>query len=492
MPSSPLLKRQYWAVVLLLLAFLLIRLHALGAFPLFIDEAMTIDWAKSTFAGKPLLFAEMGRVLPSWWMAIFQPSTGSIWIGRASQILISLIGAASAYRLARRSYSHHAGIIAVILLTFSPILFFYERLIIADAIGGAISVVVLAFVISPRWKGQLISALALFAAILARVTLITLLPLPFLAWLLFRSKGITIRRLASTYGVTAAVTLPTLVFFRARGQDYLSHFSVHGSGVSGDTLQLIAFNTGWFFRSLGAYFSPPGLIVLVILLIYGMTVSRRALLIAISLLPLSVAVIVFGKDATVRYIVAVIAPMLVLAAVGLAALADRLTQLSFPAFRTILPAAVIGTWAVFFALPFIVTGYNAPAELPLATTDRQEYIGSAGSGFGLPELALTAGRLAQQDNTPLTLVGWHSNCVGLSFYVPKTVNLECPIILWTGASTKPFSEDLQKRLANKERILVVSEDLPYLPDDALPANRKVVWSFARPDNLSTLRLWAFR
>src|SRR5690348_14484108 len=99
MPSS-LLKRQYWAVVCLLLVFMLVRLHALGAFPLFIDEANAIMWAESTFAGKPLFFAEMGRVLPSWWMAIFQPSTASIWIGRASQILISIIGAASAYRLA--------------------------------------------------------------------------------------------------------------------------------------------------------------------------------------------------------------------------------------------------------------------------------------------------------------------------------------------------------------------------------------------------------
>jgi hypothetical protein len=62
-------------------------------------------------------------------MALFAPFNASLWIGRASQILICWIGAAAIYLLGRRIHSHRAGLVALMFLVLCTALFFFDRLI---------------------------------------------------------------------------------------------------------------------------------------------------------------------------------------------------------------------------------------------------------------------------------------------------------------------------------------------------------------------------
>ncbi|MBZ0300252.1 MAG: glycosyltransferase family 39 protein, partial [Anaerolineae bacterium] len=178
---------------ILLLLYLGLRLHHLLALPLFIDETLHAERAVSVWQGSPLWFGANGKLLGAWWIALFDPFPAQPWLLRASILLLTLLGAAAAMTLARRLYGPAAALLAGLLICFAPMLFFFDRMSLADT---TLHPLLTLFVLSlfwllddgplRRWRA-ILSGVLLAAAILAKATAITITPLPLLAvWILAR------------------------------------------------------------------------------------------------------------------------------------------------------------------------------------------------------------------------------------------------------------------------------------------------------------------
>lgn len=105
----------------------------------------------------------------------------------------------------------------------------------------------------------------------------------------------------------------------------------------------------------------------------------------------------------------------------------------------------------------------------------------------LPEIAAY---LAQNAHD-IEVIGWNSNCAGLTMYVPRAVRLTCPQIHWDDDGHL-LAADLQARLGSGQPLWVVNEDLPYLPDSQLPTRRTELARFDRPASersVHPVRLW---
>src|SRR5262249_22593186 len=111
------------------------------------------------------------------------------------------------------------------------------------------------------------------------------------------------------------------------------------------------------------------------------------LLAACTLIPLA-GILAFGTKLSGRYMLIHVPPLILLTTVGLDVLAVDIRQRLSGTLPTVLP--VIGgigivTWAIVFALPFLMQAWADPSKLMLPAQDRLEYIESDSSGYTLKE-----------------------------------------------------------------------------------------------------------
>lgn len=128
--------RRPLAVSSLLLLYWFVRLHAIGRFAFFIDEANHVWWAQLAWENFPFHAASDGRLLNVLWIAAFWPFNAAVWLSRVSVVLITTAGLAALFDASRRCFSFRAAIIAGLLYTFMPLTFFFERLALADSISA--------------------------------------------------------------------------------------------------------------------------------------------------------------------------------------------------------------------------------------------------------------------------------------------------------------------------------------------------------------------
>jgi 4-amino-4-deoxy-L-arabinose transferase-like glycosyltransferase len=470
-----------FAAVALLLLYTATRLHHVLSFPAFMDEPLVIEWAQRPLQVTAGYFGASGRVLPSYWIALFNPYQDSLWIARSAHVLLSVIGAASVYGLGRRLGGNSVARLALVILTFAPFAFFFDRMLIPDAVGAGFAalVLLLALRVQPhaRLQDGIMLGIALTLVILSRVTLIILLAAPLWAVLLLCRSRKGLRWMVASYTTCVVTLVPLLLLYAWRGQNYFFGFGNKGGDTS-DLVVRFTNNVTLLADAFGTYLHPLFAVLLIVGVVWAAWRSQQARFLLLCALPILAGLVLFGRVVTVRYFVPALPVLIVLFAWAILRL------------RPVWSLGVVGVWVCLFAIPWMFTAYTAPQHLTLARDDQFEYINGLSAGFGLPDAATELTRYA-----PVTVIGWHANCPAMKLYVAPDltpgVTLECPIILWTGESAEPFSDDLQNRLANGESVLVISEDLPFLPDSYLPDSRTALATFTRPQGGNTMTLWKF-
>lgn len=206
-----------------------IRLLALDALPLFIDETVLVQWTTSVLRGDPLAFGSDGRYLTPWVTAFFVPQNASVWVVRLVSLLWVMISWATLVALARRFGGRRAALWSLSLVIFAPALSWHERLALADHALSALLLVWLWLMLRawelPRFQPMLhaLSGLAFVLAFLAKSSALLLLPLPLcLAVILGRWPWrMRWQGLIWHYGVILGLSLPFVAFLRWRGVDFL-------------------------------------------------------------------------------------------------------------------------------------------------------------------------------------------------------------------------------------------------------------------------------
>ena len=373
------------------------RLHNLDALPVFLDEAAHIWWARLAWEWQPFHAASDGRLLNVLWAAVFWPFNGSVWIARASTVLLTTLGFAALLAFARRFFQPTTAAVSAVIYTLVPFALFFERMQLPDAYATACAVVLLwssaELARSPTKRSNaVLTALALTAGLLSKLTNLVFVPVPALAALIIgrRDRWRThTRATVQTYLLASALLLPVLAVLRTialsdLGFDLLARKTAGTPTEMWAQTQLTAPMVWRFFHTL---FTPwlwwPGLAVITIALWQRARVNLYVCTTALlGLLPLIAKSNPGFLEA--RFVLPYVALLTLLMAAGTATLWNRAVHLG----ATVkIVAVALALLALYPSGQFMWKAFSKPAALELPWRDEWEYISGWPSGYGFREIA---------------------------------------------------------------------------------------------------------
>lgn len=455
-----------WMGLLFLFLFWLTRLIAIDSFPLFIDETIHIRLGEDGYRLSPFVNAELGRVFTGWWHMVFQTyASGTPWISRTATLLLSLLSLSTIVGLGRRIEGIWAGVFAGLFYLLSSYHMFYERLALADSMAN--TAVLLAIYFAYRLKNRidyrdaLLTGLFLFIAFGAKTSVLPYYGIPIAAGLALHPSGRPWRQQFMWTGVALGTALGLTALFiltlTLLGYDFLSNWLSYAATsrqevtdsvvASVFSLERVGANIVYVTHALIGYVGAAVILFGVEVLV-TLAVRRRWYLLLCIIGP-SLAMWV-SVPQEIRYWGVSLALLMLCSAIVLAEITRRK-----PAFQV----AVVGLlliWGASQWLPFSLKAWQHPIDLPLPTTDRDQYINSDASGFGLPEVR---DYLAQYNVTEV--IGILSNCQSLRYMSQEYFEVICPDINPNGSEKAALTT-----LMNDNRtagVYVILEDSPYVP-----------------------------
>ena len=401
--------RSSFVLLLLILLYWLTRFIALDSFSLFLDEAHHLWLARDVWRLHPFEATVDGRWLNVLWIAVFYPFNASIWIARASVVLVTTAGFACVLATTRHYFSlraTRATVIAGLLYTFMPLTFFFERMALADSISAP-------FVAAAIWMASVqfpqatasrerlawgaLGGVMLTAAILSKISNLIFLCIPFFAaiflfnWKEWR-RGFTV---ASAMYIGCAVTLVPIVImirFFTSSTLGLDLVTLKTGGTLAEMPAQIFGTCQSVLSFLSAYLPFPMWLIILIGIGAAMWRGGRVAWFNASVLAATMAgLIVQTRPAFLasRFL-PVYAPMIViLAGGGLAAITIQ--------WRRVL---VIGGGAMMIGsgVMFAWQGWIDPTQLPLEQSDRWHYVTGWPNSYALRDVTtefLSRDELAQ-------------------------------------------------------------------------------------------------
>jgi len=471
--------RSWWIGVGLLLGLWATRVWALELLPLHNDEGLHLTRAVEVWHLHPFWAISDGKIINHWLIAAFYPQHEAAFAGRIATVLVSLVGLAAGYALTRRVIGSAGAFLTGMLWIANPYLFFYERLAFSDAEAGALALAALWAAWRTRagtgWRGSVLTGVLLGLAALFKFTAV-----PYaasVALILLVAGGGTLReralRLAVVGLVTAACFVVPLAYLAVRGDDFfgIALGWIGGSGEGQASLVGNLARLGEQLRGFGSLtwviLSGAGLALLVV-----MGVPRRAMLalVGAGVLPLAL-MLVLGTEVLSRHFVVVIPGLVTLAGMGLGYGLRRIGDR-----RSLQLVAGMGATAlVFGVIPFMLTAYTTPAELPLPADARYEHITSHSSGYGLREAAEGLGETITQPELRIVGSMFPDSCRRTNFYAPERLQLLCDGAPGMGA--------IEAALAADGAVYVLADHAPIIGVDVntVGARATAIAVYARPD-----------
>jgi len=450
---------------LLLLAFWLTRLTAVGQFPPFIDEAIHIYYSEVAASGSPLAWSEDGRQFTIWLYALFQSSAGApIFTARAVTVLATMLGFAALTGTAGLLAGQLGALFTGLLLLVSPYHLFFERLALADPLSAALAMLGLYFaarlVRRASLKDAALCGFALFLAGGAKVIALPLFVIVPAAALLLPRRGQSwaqrLRWMAAALAVGLGLTALYVGALAALGHNPFTYVFDGGEARAGGALEALALmlrrvpdSALRVAEELAGYLGGAGLALLVGL----MLLARQRLFLLTVLLVSTLLYLMVGRVET-RHVITTASLLLLSGGVALADLLRRRSRALSGAALALIAAVGLLVW-----LPFAAASARDPQRLPLPPADYAQYITSDGSGLGLEELR---GALAAR--APRQVIALIANCQALRYLSLGTVPVTCPPLNPSGADIPALNDLLQASRA--PGVYAVLEDIPYVPASA--------------------------
>lgn len=439
--------RQPVFVIVALLLYWASRLPALDVLPLHNDEGLHLTRAVEVWNLHPFWQISDGKIINHWLIAAFYPQNAPVFAGRVATLFTGMVGLAAAYALARR-VSHAGGWAALTLWITCPYLFFYERMALSDAEGGAL-VVVAALAVLQLARHNRLSDAVLTGAALAAAMLFKFTAAPFaftvaLYTLAFGRAPLSQRllRLAVVVIMVALAFSVPLAYLALRRDDF---FSIALGWIrSGDGGSAAAANLTRLTAQL-TDFGPPiwSAALLAGLVALPIAAGRRGVTLLIGLLVPLATMIVLGTEVLPRHYVAALPLALTLAGAGLGAALRRLK----PRVRATAVLAVAAALAASFA-PFALQAYDDPAQLPLPAAVRAQYVTDHSSGYGLREAVRAfPNTIAPPDATVIASM-FPDSCHRANFYAIG-IRLLC--------TAAPGLDAIENALATRGEVYVLVE-----------------------------------
>jgi tetratricopeptide (TPR) repeat protein len=371
--------------------YLFSRIWKLMLLPVFLDEAIHLDWAFRTAAsGRLVGLTDGGRYLPIWiYAAVAGAAADPLRAARLCSVAFGLASVLGLAWLGRLLHSARAGVLAAFLYVAAPFTLVYDRMALVDALLAALVVYALIFVVlwsrTRRRRWALALGLTVGAAGLTKLSGLLLLPLPALVALGSRSagRGRLAPQLAWVYAIAFVLLVPLVLDASGTGRFFEENLWLLQPGPGGSSL--IPRNARLAATWLVAYFTPVGAAVVALALAWAVLGRARA-----DLLLASVAmgwclffVLAGGRYWFPRYVLPAVPPLLLLVARS----ASRVGRGA--------PWVVAGLLAASW-LRFDAALLADPARAPLPPVERSQYVYDWPAGYGVVEAAGALRQAAQR------------------------------------------------------------------------------------------------
>lgn len=470
------------------------RLYVAAGFPIFIDEAMHIDWARATDHSYPAPDAAFeGRWLSIKLFALATRPAAPFDELVAARLLVvglGLTAAVACYLVGRDLFSRRAGALAAALYVALPFSVIYTSLAMTDSVqfvfGAWAVLLAVRLARTGRWVYAALLPLALAAAVLAKFTGGVLAALPAAAVLLLAPQG---RRAAAALRALPALLTPFGLFaiFYSYGllQIVKTKAAESSASAGGRLWPNLATAGGWLWGLL-----TPSVALLAAVAFVWLALARgrrREGLFVLALFGL--AVLPFAAVSQIwhpRYILAAVVPV-ALAVGRLLDLAAGLAGRRLGGRRA--PAAAALTFLIVGALSWpALRSADVLFALPdaaLPEAERFQFVTGWPSGYGVRHLAdyLRAEAAATPGGVTVARTYWADHPLqSLNIYLAPSPSLS----LFTLADEDESSaRSLRWQSARRRTLLVLTTDrgVPHRIRKAgapLLDCCRPLWSYTRP------------
>lgn len=484
--------RFLWIAVVGLLVYFGIRIHSLNSVPLFIDESINIERSVNIMNGTFIEHARTGKFLAPYLSIPFQPHINAIWSVRLGMLIITCLGIAAATALARGLSDEHGGLITLLLITFSPMLFLFDRFALSDTL---LHVTITLWIFSLIWMFRqrrftwyhaIISGIFFIVSMLAKSPTIFLVPLPIVfAVLIPRWRIITrVQAILIFYVTTLALWLPFMFVLSTRKIDYFgkgSHIAPSFSELF--NIERISNNLNFMIGGIITYHNIVFILISVLIILIATRYRPRILLsLGAAILAYGIAIVLLGGYGLfIRYYTPIM-PLLFICISIAAVTFIEVIQQKFNRNVIIFAYSMIIIWIGMVSLPFITQIYTDPHSAPLVGKDRSEYMRANSSGFAIPELHDYLIDLAAGED--IYVEGAIVSCYTLVLYTDdNNIHIQCPNVLSGDRRASYLNQYLPEEAPKHDRYYIVFETEGIISHDEITTlDLTLIQEFPRPGN----------
>lgn len=477
-------KFEIIVLLILFLAYFLLRLPNLTLQPIFADEAIYVRWAQVMKAEPTLRFLPLsdGKTPLFMWVLtpLFKVFDDPLFAGRFLSVMSGFATLLGTYLLGRKFFGVQTALWASLLIAITPFMVFFDRMALVDSMLAAFSVwalfLSLLLIKYPRVDLAMFLGYFLGGGLLVKTPgFFNILALPAsLAIFNWKKEGREQRilKLSGLWIIAAVIAFvmynllrlgPGFLSLSNRNQDYIfSPLDLVGRPLDPFIPHLNDL-ADWFPKLL----TPPGMVALAVGLIF-ILVKRNMYALAIllwSLFPLLVELALL-RTFTARYILFSVPPLLCIAGWGIASLVATIKLK-----KAILIPAVLAAFSPI-ALYFNFLILTDPAKAVLPAGERSGYLEAWTAGYGFPEIAQY---LINESKKGMVVVGTEGSFGtlpdGLQIYLDKhshTPGNQVIVIGGTATVSAQIWESAQKHptffVANKSRFSKFTEGLELIKE----------------------------
>ena len=469
-------KKSLWLGVLWLWVIWASRAHNILRLPIFVDESLHILRAQMVFDFQDATASILpGKLLLYYYLGWFDPQdVGGAWLARQAVVLLVPMTAALTVALTRQLTRRKSAIDWVWRFYLaSPFLLFFERMALADTFtmlwGLALAIAVLRFVRNPTPKIAVITGLLLGLSILAKLTALPWVALPFLGlWLWRKDKPLPRQQLIQIYGVVGlCLLLPfSYIVYQELGTvDEKQEVVTTTLYVSEEDTQIEQWlnNLDQYQEATRLMLTLPLTILLIMAIVWQLKRDwRRAVyLLSITLLIWGFVTLTSARPST-RYLVVGVPLLLILIAISL-------SEWSIPSGHqaTIQPLALLGMGlggaGLFMGMLFMFSAWHEPTNLNLTERDTWEYYQNATTGYALSVAAEDLPNLEPLQDDKIPVGGFVAACHTLRLYLPANnhIELDCPYFKWREEFADDTLTEWTARIqANGAYYILADEEQP--------------------------------
>jgi hypothetical protein len=363
--------------------YFLTRLGSLSVLPVFLDEAVHIQWAERLYGeGRILRPVGSGRLLAVAAYGLALPFEDRLWAARCVAVLAGAVSLLLTVLLSHRLFGPRAAVVAGSLYVLSPFALVYDRLALSD---GFLSMSIIGVMLATsilvqepaRTRARAGLAILIVLAVCSKVSaLLFFLVVPLGLLTLTSERSRVFRPLAGAFAIGLLGALPMLWFFVSNGAE-VSAQHILGARAAGSVIRSTVLDMRDWAES---YFSAP-----VVFFAAASAILLRngpALWLVGSVVLPFLLFALFSQPWSARYVLPTLPPLLILVAGGIDAVTTRLKPpLGWPIALVL--AALISVPGVSFDRDLLLD----PARAPFPKDDRLQLVTGWPSGYGVLELS---------------------------------------------------------------------------------------------------------